>query len=401
MPPRQGYNQRGGQRPNRGPAQRGMGRQQSRQQGRRGFEQNRRSNFGFGFGDYEDALEHIGYYPETNIGLMKTAGTLGETFRQNLGMTASEVEISRDTVEIEFTRAGEVVRESEGIPAERVESRESLANQALTIEVDDGELDIEGDIPVDYTTALIIGDRAVAFRQAERQREILRGESGPVGMAQELPGLGIRSEINEEHFIIGKQRDREVILGVKTNEPESRQTRRILEAKERIVQNVRGQLQAAISAGAHKSLIDGYNKKLKYLQETRPIVFVKEKSLPKEIENSAKKIKTKINGDKDEIRGFVNFDQQSKTVTVARPVRIDPESNGISPESIKVYDGTGMNRQSRYVMGDERSLAPMMQQMLRGLRAPEKAQKPDKTLNIFGPLSANIYRMPSAVPPKF
>lgn len=342
---------------------------------------------------------YVGYYPRTNDGLLRTAGSMPEAFRGNLSLTVSEIELNHGQIKLEVDRSETIARLNERVAAPELPSREVLAEQAVVAERDGEEVELDGQFPIDLATTLIIGDQALAFGRPEIMTSASRGVSGAVGPAQELPGHGLRAEIGEEYFIIARQGAEEVIVALQTDEPESRRLNRVLKTKERLVQNLRDELQSLLNNyRANREKIDGLNKRIADLTKPRRILFIREANLPKEIEGSLTRIETKINGESDVLRGMFHFDQTEKQITIGRPIKVDFQQHGINPNDVRVFDGTGNNRDLRFVSGDERGLSPVMRRMLANLHRPRGIQKADRSIVPFAPLSWSLYRQPSAVP---
>lgn len=352
------------------------------------------------FGLTEADYQRPAYYPRTNDGLVRSAGTLRPDLRDHLSLVADEVEVHRDgRVEIEIDKTGRIARDSERTPADELDSREILASQTLRLDKRADGIELEGEIPLDWASTLIIGDRAVAFRRPEHMVGGAKGESGAVGPAQELPGVGTLSEAVDEHFIMAKRGGEPVIVAVQTSESEARQTSRVYAAKERVLQGLRAEMRQLMSnPRGNRERMSELNKKIREYEKHRKIVFLKQKPLPKEIDAGLQPIKTEINGDSDTIRGLVHLDRGTKTMTVARPIRIDPTESNIDLASINIVDATGLNREVRFVEGDERTLSPLMRRMVSGLHRPRLIQEEDKKIVPFAPLDWQLYRKPSAVP---
>lgn len=369
---------------------------QQRPNVRRGQE---RRDFSYGDSGGDEIVSH-GYYPSTNDSLRRTVESLPDVYAGKIGMTADEIGFSPKKVSVSIARFGEVMRETDRVPAADLSTGQEIAAQGITISRDAQDIKISGQLPVQVMTSLILGERAIAFRQAELGS--VRGASGPVGLLGHMPGQEISSEISKEYFMIAKKGQNEVILAVGSKEPEQRQTRRVIQAKERVVQSLRGKLQELMSAkGSSKEQLKEVTDQIAYIQKQRPIVFIKEEPLPDEIESRMKSIETVIDGDKETLKGYVHFDESSKAVTIARPVKIEPSLYGIRSETIKLYDATGKDRDIRFVDGSERDLAPMMQTMLRNLHRPEPVQKEDGGLREIVAAETRLYRDPYAVLPSF
>ncbi len=407
MPPRNQQFNRGERRSGSGPRDRGFGigggNQNSRnQRGGRGGGNDFEAMFMGGL----EATQHKPWHPTTNSTLRDSRNIIDQEYRGNLGFSAHALELQPNKLKIEIDPSDEVLHNSR-VDIETLTDREDLAVQALhSKKIHDG-IRLEGTLSPEIVTALVVdlgkdkegnalGQTAGVFRQADL--DSLRGEAGPSGMLDDLPGIKSLEEVNDECFMIGRRGKDEVIIGVAGHGDGESQRYRISRAKNRILGEIREQLSVALGRG-DTTLIKELNHKIADIMHDREVIIL---SPEKAAEQDAgmQRITTKINGHEESINGYARIDTVRKTVTVAKPVTINPKAKGIDPTSLRVLDGTGRNRDFHWVRGNEKSLAPIMRQALRGMRGPQLVQRSQKGELILPPPSkqAQLLLNPYAVP---
>lgn len=408
MPPQRERERQFGQRSERRDERRGFN---SREDGNRGAGLARKKSLPLSSGSFrkpgrggvdereEQRLQNI---PLTNESLMRQAAAYTEMpHADQIALTASEIVYKGNTVSIGIDKEEQPVRDDR-LDSSELPSRSELGLQAYVMEREGHSAIVKGSFPIGVSATLLLPTEngqyeAIAFRQAESP--LVRGEAGATGAAQMLPGREAVSEIGEEHYIIGQHRQtrQEVILAIKTDEPESRQIGRVLRSNERALQGLRVSLEAALKTkGYRDNDVIKLTQRINYLQENRPIVFAEPEKLPIALDQSLQRVTASLNGQEETFRGLVRFDDRTKSVHVSRPVAINPAKVGIRIKEI--IDASGLNRQQRRVSAVEKSLALDMQEWMRSLAGPEKVQ--DKTGEVTPPalLEARQYRYHYEVP---
>lgn len=351
--------------------------------------------------------EPIYSYPRTNERLYRTADTLNPPFRGQLGMVASEVFSEPDRVRINFGPSEEPIRASERVPANELSTLSEVNAEPIISETTGPVTRLTGELPVSVRTALLIDNgqptgkktfRVLAFRRAEH--DFVHGQSGPVGLAERLPSQQVLAEVGQEHFIIGKKGNQEVLVTVSDKTDPTTQRRRLEKVIRQMTEPLKSRLQQLQrSPSGNKEAIDQINKQLAYFMKHRPVLTLAERPVA-DLERKMQTIETKLNGTTEQTKGFVSQGPLNM-INVTRPVAINPREQGIDPDSLLTFDATGLNRPVRVVERSDRELSDDLNRILEAMTDYETIQAEDKGVTLRVPLEARILRSPLEVPPEF
>lgn len=336
---------------------------------------------------------------EKNGALLRQSLLL-EPSTSQLGLSASQVEMGDGRSTIHIKESDPLVRANEQVGSKEAPLVDELSNEGLSVTKKDGSVAINGRILVDYATALMVGDNAVAFRRPEFDFAVGRGFAGPVGLAHDHPGHQIPEEINQEHFMVGKKGKEEVIVGVDTGQPLEQQKQMLRQTRERVLQGYRSILAQKLKRGGEPKELEEINRKVANLSRPREIVLLPKKALSPEADSHMQTIETKIqNGHErsEKIRGYLNFDAKRRIATVGQIVRIDPAEAGV--EIKEIIDGLGMNREIRYTAPDDRGWAPEIKQLFRDVTRTKPVQDKHKMIQLPDRVPGSLLRDPYALPP--
>ncbi len=334
---------------------------------------------------------------------------LTPTFRHtanDLGLTASRLELGPQKSSIVIEKTELPFRLNEGVAGENLATLDELAEQSQVVERQGEKVVIDGvNYALDVATGLVIGDEIVAFGRAELEYHG-RGESGPTGLSRGFPGRQILAENNQEHFIIGQQGGKEVIVAIDTGDSPEQQAWLVRQTRERLVQTQRFKLsQITANRRIPPKEIASITEQIAYLQKERPIVFVKPKKLPEALESTMQTIETRIvNGieEREQIKGYLDIEAERKIATVMQLVNINPAEQGIVP--MHIIDGLGTERTVRRLSAPSKSLTPHFNQIVtawhRYLHRPEIVQSADKAVTLpdiaVGSFIRDRYAVPAA-----
>jgi hypothetical protein len=322
-------------------------------------------------------------YPRSSAELLHSHDHLAPEVRDHIGMFASQVEYHPDRIRIIVKPNDELVRDSDKVPATDLPLKNQLLEEGVSVDKIRNLHIATGSFPIEESTILLVGDKAAVFEGGGGRPVVINSPT------QALPTESIGQDILENYFIVGKSKDgsRKMIVP-STGSGEEEQTVRI--SKERILQSLKEPLrQSIISSRSKQPVLD----RIADIESVYDPMHVKPEPMTSQFNDFAQKIELVI-GDKVEVfYGIMRYNNDTQTITLARPYRIDPK--GLN---LELYDATGRNRPWRWVTAKEATRSGIMSEMMYGLG--EKKHK-EKVLNsvIDRKREALLLRSPYSLPP--
>lgn len=341
-------------------------------------------------------------YPRHNSSLTAKGSVVSPELRSDLGITAQEIIAEPASIKIKSFPQGEVWRTSERVDAPNLPSLQELSELNVDGSANDRQVKLNGDLPVIAKSVLLVGDerhrQAVVFRSSPYR--FIKGESGAASPLDKLPSQ-VFSEQANDYFMVGSKGKEEVIItSQQAGSTELERQIAVEGARKRIVSELQ-QLREKLldSPEKNRKAVGDLNRRIEYFLKPRKIV-----SLPNDLVDlgdQAIDIEYSIGEQTERFKGFVSLNSQDQTVTIAKPISINPASMGIDPTTIKYFDGTGLNRQLKTVTELKSGQSFDVRSALAMANRPNLVQDESLMVSLEPPVDTTLYRNPFELIPNF
>ncbi len=350
----------------------------------------------------QELLELFGYdvkrepelfFPRTNESLMHSRHLVNPAFRNDIGMVAEKVALKGETVQIGIPKTGEPIKHREQTPAE-LESKNDLAGRALVYEEKGNERSIHGQIAVEVSPLLVIGESIFAFKGSEGRR----GQAGGSWPMQSLPTQEVGRDLLKEFLLIGTHKKTGEQVIIMPDLPVESEQDWIRQAKENARQQLAGELERETTQGTDLTVLAETNHKVQQIDKAAKVIRVPVDEMGEELHAVTQVIETTIDGRSDKMRGFFSFNEETNTATVSKPIRLELEDYDITP-----FDATGQNRQIIKIDKPSSQQSFPVNEVMRALQGHELVQK-EKGGPVELPkeiVMSTLLRNPHAVIPDF
>lgn len=302
-------------------------------------------------------------YPRTNHELAHNHSFLNEAVENRIGMVASSIEISPKKVRIIIEPGHTPIRENDKVPAAHLPVKEELQFQDISVEHQGDTRILSGEFGVEIETVPIIGDKAVVFEGG-------RGGGHIHELMQTMPAEQLSHSVAENYLILARDKGSKETRMVVPKTGDSSESRLAVHAKERVLQSLTPQLSGALSGS--KVRPGQIMTTVSEVECARTVQPVHPDKMTKEFDEFAKDIEVVFGERVEKFKGFIQYDKDSKTLTLARPLRIDAKKNKIDPSAIQVHDATGRGRRPRWITSREAGQNSLLSSMLSGVETHKK-----------------------------
>jgi hypothetical protein len=324
------------------------------------------------------------------------------------GMTVDRLSAEGGKIRLEIDPDAETFRLNERSTGPELPTMASLAEQSVIDESTEKRRAIEGELPAQLATALIVRDRDGAERVAVFERPQLESfgrnkKSGATGLLNDLPSRQALSEIRQEYFMFGRTKigNQKVIVAVDNGQPEEIQAMQIRRGMQRIEAPLQAKVQSVLTQPGFKAdeAYKAHSAAAEFMKEY-PIVFLKKQSVGKDLAEHLVTVETEIGTDKEETKGLVHYVAESRQATVIVPVVVSPEAHGIDMDSLTYYDAAGEERALGFVDEPDGTQAEHIKIMASHLGQPERVQKQPQGPVVLPPsIEAQMVHNPHTVLP--